>query len=299
MNKLTATALQVYRRRNKALAGLGFDSYDDYLASPLWIEIRERKLTSVGRRCFACGKLATQVHHGDYEEETLVGPESRTLATMGFEGWSLWLAGAELYAVCARDHEWAEHFLGEKLPPASATRRLKNRRKKNGLDEKVPRAARLGRQERRAREMAQELARLLGRDEEEKVMLKLVNLTPHDLVIFVGDPADPSTVAASWPSTGVARAEEEATRYDPLTLLWPGSDGSSSLTVISNPKRYTAVVGLPEPEKGVIYVVSIIVLQALAGSRSDVYAPDTGPDSAARDKAGRIVGVSRLMTLTA
>lgn len=166
MNKLTAAALQVYRRRNKVLAGLGFASYEEYLASPLWAAIRERKLAAEGRRCFACGKVATQVHHGDYREPTLAGPTAGITGRP--EAWTNWLAQAELYAVCATDHEWAERFLGEKLPPATATKRLKNRRRKNRLDEKeVPRAVRLGRQERKAREMEMELARLNERDEEE------------------------------------------------------------------------------------------------------------------------------------
>jgi hypothetical protein len=165
MNKLTAAALQAYRRRNKVLAGLGFASYEDYLASPLWAEIRERKLAAEGRRCFACGKVATQVHHGDYERETL-RPIFHPLQRE-YDSWSDWLDMADLYAVCEPCHKWAEHFLGEKLPPESATKRLKNRRRKNRLDEKeVPRAARLGRQERKAREMELELGRLLARDEQ-------------------------------------------------------------------------------------------------------------------------------------
>lgn len=187
MNKLTAAALQAYRRRNRVLAGLGFvppkesglTEYDIYLASPLWAEIREHKLAAEERQCFACGKLATQVHHGNYAQETLTGPgdvyiAKRTIWTdppageLVRESWEEWMGRVELYAVCEKDHEWAEHFLGEKLPPAAATKRLKNRRAKNRLDERaVPRAARLGRQERKALEMELELARLNERDEEE------------------------------------------------------------------------------------------------------------------------------------
>lgn len=165
-----AAALLAYRRRNAVLKGLGFDSYVEYLASPLWAEIRERKLDSEGRRCFACGKPATQVHHGNYEEETLTGPSQDAATylgvTIGPAAWEAWLRHAELYAVCKVDHEWSEHFAGEKLPPEIATKRLKNRRRKNRLDETVPRAARQGRQELRAREMDADLKRLIERDEE-------------------------------------------------------------------------------------------------------------------------------------
>jgi hypothetical protein len=186
MNAHTAAALQVYKRRNKVLAGLGFvapkgsglSNYDVYLASPLWDAIRKWKLQVEDWRCFACGQEASQVHHGDYEERTIRGPElvltleGKTIdctPKLFFHLWDLWLQSVELYAVCELDHKWAEYFefMGEKLklPPATATKRLKNRRRKNRLDEAVPRAARQGRQERKAREMEGELNRLLRRDE--------------------------------------------------------------------------------------------------------------------------------------
>jgi hypothetical protein len=164
MNVHTAAALRVYKARNRILKALEFASYDAYLASPLWAEIRERKLASEGRRCFACGKLATQVHHGGYDKLTLSGPGEQS-SYDGAITWEKWLELAELYAVCSTCHEWAEKFLDEPVGPALATRRLRNRRRKNRLDETVPRAARQGRQERRAREMEGELKRLLRRDE--------------------------------------------------------------------------------------------------------------------------------------
>jgi hypothetical protein len=104
--------LAAYNQRNKVLRGLGFASYEEYLASPLWAEISRRKLDSEGRRCFACGKSATQVHHGDYDYYTLAGPDPRF--------WEAYFVLAELYAVCKADHEWAEYYLGSKLPPLVA-----------------------------------------------------------------------------------------------------------------------------------------------------------------------------------
>jgi len=176
MNAHKAAALRTYARRNRLLASMGFvapagsglSEYDVYLASGLWAEIRDHKqrfeAPLPGKcfpACFACGREARQVHHGDYEESTLAGPSDRSP-----EGWRAWLETAPLYCVCEKDHEWAEKLLGEPLGPAMATRRLKNRRRKNRLDEAVPRAARQGRQERRAREMESELNRLLERDEQ-------------------------------------------------------------------------------------------------------------------------------------
>lgn len=49
------------------------------------------------------------------------------------------------------------------------------------------------------------------------------------------------------------------------------------------------VLGLPEPAPGVTYIVSAMVLAALAGLRADVVAPDTG-EGAIRDGQGRITG---------
>lgn len=50
------------------------------------------------------------------------------------------------------------------------------------------------------------------------------------------------------------------------------------------------VQGLPEPRDGVVYVVSALVLSALAGKRRDVVAPDTGAD-AVRSPQGQILAV--------
>ena len=57
---------------------------------------------------------------------------------------------------------------------------------------------------------------------------------------------------------------------------------------------YGAVEGLPSPVEGTTYIVSALVLSALAGSRQDVCAPDTSPASALRNEAGQIIGVRRL-----
>ena len=58
-------------------------------------------------------------------------------------------------------------------------------------------------------------------------------------------------------------------------------------------KCYGDVVGLPAPQAGVILIVSIVVLAALQGKRSDVVCPDTGVDSVVRDEQGNILGVRR------
>jgi hypothetical protein len=60
---------------------------------------------------------------------------------------------------------------------------------------------------------------------------------------------------------------------------------------------FGSVTGLPEPAEDTIYIVSLLVLQALKGQRTDVVGPDTGPESAVRDADGRIVGVKRFQRL--
>ena len=44
-------------------------------------------------------------------------------------------------------------------------------------------------------------------------------------------------------------------------------------------QSFGQVEGLPEPVEGTIYIVSGMVLSALAGSRPDCVAPDTGADA--------------------
>lgn len=53
-----------------------------------------------------------------------------------------------------------------------------------------------------------------------------------------------------------------------------------------------SVVGLPEPEEGVGYIVSRMVAEALKGTgRQDVYCPGTNPEDVVRNKEGQIEAV--------
>ena len=64
-------------------------------------------------------------------------------------------------------------------------------------------------------------------------------------------------------------------------------------------QTFESVEGLPEPQEGHIFIVSSLVLRALAEmgeSRGDVVAPGTGPqDGCIRDTSGRILGVTRFV----
>ncbi len=63
-----------YAIRNKALESIGFSNYADYLASPLWQEIRKKRLTS-HPTCFCCDNTADVVHHRFYYKKLLLGDE--------------------------------------------------------------------------------------------------------------------------------------------------------------------------------------------------------------------------------
>ena len=115
-------------------------------------------------------------------------------------------------------------------------------------------------------------------------MLNLTNLTPH-VVTLRGAEGDIHLPPAGY----VARVDSE-----------PGSHASTlmGIPVYTMPEK-GRVVGLPERRPGEIYLVSGMVLAALSGKdRPDVVAPGTGPnDGAIRDEQGRIVAVTRLLTV--
>lgn len=56
------------------LRELGFRSYAEYLASPLWRSIRQRVYEAKGRVCLACEiNIAEDIHHDRYDRDTLMG----------------------------------------------------------------------------------------------------------------------------------------------------------------------------------------------------------------------------------
>ena len=111
----------------------------------------------------------------------------------------------------------------------------------------------------------------------------MVNLTPHDLVVY--DEMGEEEIA-SLPRAGeMARVETQAKEVGEFSL-----NGHNVPLVETS---FGDVVNLPEEKDGTIYVVSVIVVQAVRGKRDDVVAPDTGPASVVRDDAGNIMGVRR------
>lgn len=111
--------------------------------------------------------------------------------------------------------------------------------------------------------------------------MKLVNLTPHTVTI-IGD----YEVTTIPPSGKVARVDVKVDRIGTVVKNIP-------LVV----QRVAGIDGLPEPQEGVGYIVSNMVLQALKGQgiqRTDCYAPDTSPEGIVKNYSGKTVGVRGL-----
>jgi len=104
--------------------------------------------------------------------------------------------------------------------------------------------------------------------------MKIVNLTPHDVVVRTnaGDLVFPASGAmARVTSSQIADGD---------------IDGIPVMKTV-----FGEVEGLPDPQPDTVFIVSGIVMTALKGSRSDVVQPDTSPAGAVRDDSGRIIAV--------
>ena len=100
---------------------------------------------------------------------------------------------------------------------------------------------------------------------ETATMAKFINLTPHTINITNG---------AAYAASGVvARVGSTHTPFD--------ENGVASI-------QWGEVTGLPEPQEGVIYIVSALVAQA--AKRSDVVSPASGHPDVVRVN-GQIISV--------
>jgi len=113
--------------------------------------------------------------------------------------------------------------------------------------------------------------------------MRFVNCTPHAINILRED-GSIMTVESSGVVVRVETTQEIVGNIDGVPVV---------RTVFNN-------VTLPEPQDGVVYIVSTVVLQALQQMgicRDDLVAPDTGPQSAVRDGTGQIVAIRRFQVL--
>ena len=105
-------------------------------------------------------------------------------------------------------------------------------------------------------------------------MTKIKNLTPH-CINFVG--SNNQVVLEVPPSGIVARAIS--------TRTIDGTVNVEGIDIPINKTSFGNIMSLPEPEDGVIYIVSSITAQACP-EREDVYIVD----ESVRDADGRIIG---------
>ena len=90
--------------------------------------------------------------------------------------------------------------------------------------------------------------------------MRYINLTPHD--VSVQTEGCFSTFSASGVIARVESRHVISSKYDEIPLF---------------SVEYGDVYGLPEPEEGTLYIVSLLVMQA--SSRTDLVAPASGhPD---------------------
>lgn len=104
--------------------------------------------------------------------------------------------------------------------------------------------------------------------------MKFINCTPHALTV--------RGLGVLPPSGILPRCATVRTLSEPL----------SGVRIVT--QSVGDVAGLPEQADGVALIVSAMVLGALKGARSDVYAPDTGPDAVREN--GQIVAVLGLVS---
>lgn len=100
-----------YAGRDVLLKRIGFNSYASYLASPLWKRIRAEVFKAKGRKCWLCDSAATQVHHRQYNKNTLNGKRIR-----------------HLFPLCDECHERVEFSGNQKRTIREAKREFRNLR---------------------------------------------------------------------------------------------------------------------------------------------------------------------------
>lgn len=118
--------------------------------------------------------------------------------------------------------------------------------------------------------------------------MELINLTPHAIVLDIDGTLGGRRVVR--PSGVVARVmSTPGRRMDYI-------DDAPVVPVYTAP-IWGAVDHLPPPAPGKLFIVSALVAARCAGRR-DVVSPGTGPhDNAVRDADGRLIAVTRLISL--
>jgi hypothetical protein len=110
-------------------------------------------------------------------------------------------------------------------------------------------------------------------------MTRLVNLTPHEVIIH-----HCRQVTAVAPSGVVARVGQQTWA---VRTAWDAATKTQCIPLVRS--EYGGVVGLPEPVRDTMYIVSSMVRSAVP-SRDDV----ASPTNMVRDAAGNVLGCKAL-----
>lgn len=109
-NRHYYTQRDAHLARVKILQDIGFKTYSEYLASPLWKGIHRSVIRRDQGLCQVCRKApALQVHHRKYTRQTLLGQDLQSLISICVE--------------CHRDAEIARS--GKQLTTRSANNRMR------------------------------------------------------------------------------------------------------------------------------------------------------------------------------
>jgi hypothetical protein len=144
MQKSSNRILKAYAKRNAKLRELGYPTYAHYLQSPIWADIRKRVLDRDCSKCWGCKGVATQVHHGHYGRENLLG-----------------LDISDLWSVCRKCHEACEFATNGRKRAVHTT--VKALLRRTGKHCSIKRHRRERKQE-RTRELAIQLTTLVPRE---------------------------------------------------------------------------------------------------------------------------------------
>lgn len=82
MGKKKIKDKSTYESRNEILKEIGYESYSDYLDSPLWKTIRVKVLDRDKKKCYICEGGASVVHHHSYQKETMAGEDMGKLYSL-------------------------------------------------------------------------------------------------------------------------------------------------------------------------------------------------------------------------
>ena len=120
--------------------------------------------------------------------------------------------------------------------------------------------------------------------------MQVVNCTPHPISLLAADSyiyeqVKPRVLITFPISEHIARVTYNTELVERLII--------DNVVIDVTSTKYSKVMGLPEPKKGVIYLVSKLVAEVLHGERDDLYILS----GFTRDKGGKIMGGRSLAKL--